>query len=82
MTAGDVIVDCGDSYFRDTDRRAKRLAERGIHYLGIGISGGEHGARYGSSIMIGGPAKTYKSYAPSWKPVRRRCTVESHVSFI
>lgn len=61
---GDVIVDCGDSYFRDTDRRAKFLAERGIHYLGIGISGGQHGARYGPSIMVGGPAEVYERVRP------------------
>ncbi|MGH7931297.1 MAG: NADP-dependent phosphogluconate dehydrogenase [Candidatus Binatia bacterium] len=74
LTAGDVIVDCGDSYFRDTDRRAKCLAEKGIHYFGIGISGGEHGARYGSSIMVGGPAEAYECL----RPVLEACASQMH----
>jgi 6-phosphogluconate dehydrogenase len=64
LTPGDVIVDCADSYFKETDRRAKFLAERGIHYLGIGICGGEYGARYGASIMVGGPAEVYERLRP------------------
>ena len=51
---GDIIIDGGNSHFPDTNRRAKYLAEKGIRYMGAGVSGGEEGARYGPSIMPGG----------------------------
>jgi len=56
---GDLIIDGGNSYFRDTDRRERSLRKKGIGYLGVGISGGEHGARYGPSIMPGGSRTAY-----------------------
>ncbi|OGT89525.1 MAG: phosphogluconate dehydrogenase (NADP(+)-dependent, decarboxylating) [Gammaproteobacteria bacterium RIFOXYD12_FULL_61_37] len=54
LEPGDLIIDGGNSLFRDTNRRVDALAERGILYLGTGISGGEEGARQGPSIMPGG----------------------------
>ena len=51
---GDIIIDGGNSHFPDTNRRCKYLAEKGIRYMGTGVSGGEEGARYGPSIMPGG----------------------------
>ncbi|MBU0501302.1 MAG: decarboxylating NADP(+)-dependent phosphogluconate dehydrogenase [Gammaproteobacteria bacterium] len=54
LERGDLIIDGGNSLFRDTSRRVKALAEQGILYLGVGISGGEEGARQGPSIMPGG----------------------------
>ena len=59
LEPGDIIIDGGNSYFSDTDRRAEALAAKGIHYLGIGISGGEKGARFGPSLMPGGPKEAY-----------------------
>ena len=59
LKKGDLIIDGGNSYFRDTDRREKNLREKGIGYLGVGISGGERGARYGPSMMPGGPKTAY-----------------------
>lgn len=53
-TAGDIIIDGGNSHYPDTNRRTKYLAEKGIRYVGCGVSGGEEGARYGPSIMPGG----------------------------
>lgn len=65
---GDLIIDGGNSHFKDTDLRAKTLAERGIQFLGVGVSGGEHGARYGPSIMPGGSREAYE-----WvQPISRR----------
>lgn len=55
----DIIIDGGNSYFQDTDRRYARLKEEGIGFLGTGISGGEYGALHGPSIMPGGEAETY-----------------------
>ena len=64
LTPGDVIIDAGNSYFEDTDLRARALAEKGIHYLGVGVSGGEEGARHGPSIMPGGPRAAYDRVRP------------------
>ncbi len=64
LTPGDVIIDAGNSYFEDTDLRARALADKGIHYLGVGVSGGEEGARHGPSIMPGGPRAAYDRVRP------------------
>ncbi|MEO6125365.1 MAG: NADP-dependent phosphogluconate dehydrogenase [Ilumatobacteraceae bacterium] len=61
---GDIIVDGGNSLFKDTIRREKELAERGLEFVGTGISGGEEGALHGPSIMPGGSAKAYKTLGP------------------
>ncbi len=54
LDEGDILIDGGNSYFEDTERRIEELREHGILYLGTGVSGGEEGARYGPSIMPGG----------------------------
>lgn len=51
---GDIIIDGGNSHFPDTNRRTKMLAEKGLRFVGTGVSGGEEGARYGPSLMPGG----------------------------
>jgi 6-phosphogluconate dehydrogenase len=60
LEQGDVILDGGNSYFKDTDRRIEELNSNGLHYLGTGISGGEYGARHGPSIMPGGNQEAYE----------------------
>lgn len=55
----DIIIDGGNSYFEDTNRRLENLKEKGIRYLGVGISGGEYGALHGPSIMPGGNENAY-----------------------
>ena len=64
MEPGDVIIDGGNALYTDTIRREKALAERGLHFVGAGISGGEEGALNGPAIMPGGPAESYKSLGP------------------
>jgi len=59
LEKGDILIDGGNSHFPDTQRRAKKLAELGIHYVGAGVSGGEEGARYGPSIMPGGSKEAW-----------------------
>src|ERR1017187_3071585 len=54
LEAGDIIIDGGNSLFTDSNRRTKYLAEKGILFIGTGVSGGEEGARFGPSIMPGG----------------------------
>ena len=60
----DVLIDGGNSFFEDTDRRQRELADRGILYLGLGISGGGSGARYGPSLMPGGTPEAYERVRP------------------
>lgn len=69
---GDILIDGGNSHFRDTIRRARDLAGRGIHFLGLGISGGETGARLGPSIMAGGPAPAWVSVADLFQAIAAR----------
>ncbi|NLK75708.1 MAG: decarboxylating NADP(+)-dependent phosphogluconate dehydrogenase [Clostridiales bacterium] len=59
ISEGDIIMDGGNSYYMDTIRRSKDLEEKGYHYLGTGISGGEEGARKGPAIMPGGKEEAY-----------------------
>ncbi len=54
LESGDIIIDGGNSEYRDTQRRCKLLNEKGMLFVGSGVSGGEEGARYGPSIMPGG----------------------------
>ena len=64
MEDGDIIIDGGNALYTDTIRREKAIRERGLHFVGAGISGGEEGALNGPSIMPGGPAESYKSLGP------------------
>ncbi|MEE1754497.1 NADP-dependent phosphogluconate dehydrogenase [Streptomyces sp. SP18CS02] len=64
LEPGDIIIDGGNAHFADTRRREKELRERGIHFVGAGISGGEEGALNGPSIMPGGSAESYEALRP------------------
>jgi 6-phosphogluconate dehydrogenase len=59
LSPGDVVMDGGNSFFQDTERRCSELARKGVHYLGVGVSGGEEGALKGPCIMVGGPKEGY-----------------------
>jgi 6-phosphogluconate dehydrogenase len=64
LEAGDVVIDGGNAHFADTQRREAALRERDLHFVGVGISGGEEGALHGPSLMPGGSAEAYQSLAP------------------
>lgn len=64
LEPGDVVMDGGNSYYKDTDRRSAAMAAAGLHYFGVGVSGGEAGALNGPSIMPGGPAEAYPLIEP------------------
>ena len=68
----DLIIDAGNSHFKDTDLRSESLAEKGFLYMGVGISGGEQGARNGPSLMPGGPKEAYKRVRPIFEAVAAR----------
>ncbi|MET9291628.1 NADP-dependent phosphogluconate dehydrogenase [Streptomyces sp. NPDC003077] len=64
LEPGDVLVDGGNAHFADTRRREAALREKGIHFVGAGVSGGEEGALHGPSIMPGGSAEAYAALRP------------------
>ena len=82
LEKGDMILDGGNSFFEDTRRRAALLAEKGIHYLGVGISGGEEGARFGPSVMPGGNADAYESVRPILEAIAARAMDEPCCAYI
>jgi 6-phosphogluconate dehydrogenase len=69
LQKGDIIIDGGNSHYIDTLKRIIELKEKGFHFMGIGISGGEEGARKGPSIMPGGDVEAYKEVEPILKAV-------------
>lgn len=66
---GDVIVDMGNSFFRDTIRREKEFAEQGINFIGCGTSGGQEGALLGPSLMVGGSEAGYDRLKPMYEAI-------------
>jgi 6-phosphogluconate dehydrogenase len=82
LDKGDLIVDAGNSYFKDTDRRGKMLAEQGMHFFGMGVSGGEAGARHGPSMMPGGPRDAYERVRPVFESVAARVNGEPCIAYL
>ena len=64
LQEGDIVIDGGNSYYKDTLKRIQYLQDKGIHFFGMGISGGESGARYGPSMMPGGDREAYQYLKP------------------
>ena len=82
LDKGDLIIDAGNSYFKDTIVRARSLAEKGIQFLGVGVSGGEEGARHGASIMPGGPRDAYERVRPLLEAVAAKVNGEPCVTYL
>ncbi|SJN26773.1 6-phosphogluconate dehydrogenase, decarboxylating [Micrococcus lylae] len=64
LETGDIVIDAGNSHYEDTRRREAALAEKGLHFVGVGVSGGEEGALNGPAIMPGGPKESYTALGP------------------
>ncbi|MDQ6739385.1 MAG: NADP-dependent phosphogluconate dehydrogenase [Actinomycetota bacterium] len=64
LEPGDIVIDAGNSHFQDTRRREAALAQKDLHFVGIGVSGGEEGALNGPSIMPGGSRESYEALGP------------------
>lgn len=77
LEKGDIILDGGNSYFEDTRRRFTKLEEIGLHYFGVGVSGGEEGARFGPSIMPGGKKEVYGFIRPFLEAIAAKTDVEN-----
>ena len=84
LDKGDLIIDGGNSFFTDTERRAKELESQGFNFFGMGVSGGEEGALWGPSLMPGGSRDAYKEVEPIMKAVAAKAEEdgESCVTYI
>lgn len=82
LSEGDLIVDGGNSFFEDTDRRFNELKEKGIHFIGSGVSGGAKGARFGPSMMPGGSAESYELVKPIFEAASAKVNGEPCVAFM
>ncbi|MBA2379988.1 MAG: NADP-dependent phosphogluconate dehydrogenase [Blastocatellia bacterium] len=79
---GDLIIDGGNSHYLDTDRREAYLATKGLGFLGVGISGGEKGARTGPSIMPGGRRELYQRVEPLFRAIAAKVHDEPCVAYM
>src|SRR5262249_33585157 len=82
LAPGDLVIDGGNSYFKDTDARGQRLQPTGIRFFGMGISGGESGARHGPSMMPGGPPDAWERVRPVFEAVAARVNGEPCVAYL
>jgi len=82
LQKGDIIIDGGNSHYIDTLRRISQLKDKGFHFMGIGISGGEEGARQGPSIMPGGDEEAYREVEPILKAVAAKVDNEPCVGYL
>ncbi|MBP9770852.1 NADP-dependent phosphogluconate dehydrogenase [Candidatus Gracilibacteria bacterium] len=69
LDKNDIIIDCGNSHFKDTERRQNALASQGLNFIGCGISGGEEGALHGPSLMPGGSKAAWEKIRPIFEKV-------------
>ncbi len=72
LDQGDTIIDAGNSDFNETRRREAELSAKGFGFVGMGVSGGEEGARHGPAIMVGGPKKSYDTLGPIVEAISAR----------
>ncbi|MEP7253357.1 MAG: NADP-dependent phosphogluconate dehydrogenase [Ginsengibacter sp.] len=82
LAPGDIVIDGGNSHYTDTLRRVQILQDKGFHFMGIGISGGEEGARKGPSIMPGGDREAYRQVEPILKAVAAKVHDEPCVGYL
>ncbi len=82
VAPGDLIIDGGNSFYKDTERRAVELAAEGINYIGTGVSGGEYGALHGPAIMPGGQPDAYEMVAPMLRAIAAVAEGEPCVAYL
>ncbi|MBX3240041.1 MAG: NADP-dependent phosphogluconate dehydrogenase [Chitinophagaceae bacterium] len=82
LDKGDIIIDGGNSHYTDTNRRTRTLQEKGFHFMGVGVSGGEEGARRGPSIMPGGDREAYPHVQPMLEAVSAKVNGEPCVAYL
>lgn len=82
LDRGDLLIDLGNSFFGDTERRSAELAAQGLLFMGSGISGGEKGALHGPSIMPGGTPEAYALIAPAFEAIAAHVNGEPCVAHV
>lgn len=82
LSKGDIIIDSGNSHFTDTNRRVDELEKDGLHFFGMGISGGEEGARFGPSMMPGGDKQAYSVVKDVFDAVAAKVGTDPCVTYI
>ncbi|PMD90458.1 phosphogluconate dehydrogenase (NADP(+)-dependent, decarboxylating) [Siphonobacter sp. BAB-5405] len=82
LSEGDILIDSGNSHFTDTNRRVAELQSKGIHFFGMGISGGEAGARRGPSMMPGGDKHAYEVMKPVFEAIAAKVDGDPCVTYI
>ncbi|WP_050030185.1 decarboxylating NADP(+)-dependent phosphogluconate dehydrogenase [Verrucomicrobium sp. BvORR034] len=82
LDKGDIVIDGGNSFYQTTERRDAYLSEKGLRFIGAGVSGGEEGARKGPSIMPGGPASTWEVMKPIFESISAKVDGEPCVIHI
>ena len=82
LTKGDLIIDSGNSHFTDTNRRVDELDNLGLHFFGMGISGGEEGARFGPSMMPGGDKEAYNEVSKILEATAAKVDGEPCVTYL
>lgn len=82
LDEGDIVCDCGNSFYKDTERRQQELKKKGIVFMGIGISGGREGALKGPSIMIGGEEYGYLAMRELWISISAKVDGEPCAGYV
>ncbi len=82
LDAGDIVIDAGNTFFTDTIRREKALKAHGIHFIGMGVSGGEEGARFGPAIMPSGHKEAHQAIQPILEAISAKVDGEACTSYI
>jgi len=82
LDAGDIVIDGGNSYFKDTQKRVAYLQPKGIHFFGMGVSGGESGARFGPSMMPGGDKEAYAYLRPVLEAIAAKADGKACVAYV
>ncbi|MGD7045513.1 NADP-dependent phosphogluconate dehydrogenase [Jeotgalibacillus proteolyticus] len=82
LDQGDILIDGGNTFYKDTIRRNQELSEHGVHFIGTGVSGGEEGALTGPSIMPGGQKEAYDLVAPIFEQISAKVNGEACSTYI
>ena len=82
LEPGDIVIEGGNSWYQDTQRREAELAQKQLHFFGVGVSGGEEGARHGPSLMPGGNRGAYQQIQPILEAIAAKTEAGACVTYV
>ena len=82
LEPGDILIDGGNSWFKETQERTAKLEAAGLHFVGSGVSGGEEGARFGPSLMPGGSRESWEALRPVFEAIAARSDSGACVTYV